>query len=168
MNNELLVNLININVIKPGTEIAVLRYGKSLDGTATATNRLRVFGAEDKDGNQKTINVNANHIVEVYECGITEKGIAFLKAHSTEDGKICAFGSESIKLIDHMLPVKLAGVYGFNADGTKRKQGKKRGRKPKKRVTVTNGQIDKLSRQPSNRTKKRASRKRRTAKANTT
>ena len=142
MDNELLVNLININVVKPGTEIAVLRYGKSLDGSAAATNRLRVFGAEDKDGNQKTINVNANHIVEVYKCTINEKGIAFLEAHSTEDGEDCSFGSESIELIDHMIPTKLAGVYGFNADGTRRKQGKKRGRKPKKRVTVTNGQIN--------------------------
>ena len=142
MDNELLVNLININVIKPGTEIAVLRYGKSLDGSVAATNLLRVFGAEDKDGNQKTIKVKANHIVEVYKCAITEKGIAVLNAHSTTDGTKCEFGADSIKLIDHMLPVKLAGVYGFNADGTKRKQGKKRGRKPKKRVTVTNGQIN--------------------------
>lgn len=142
MNNELLVNLININVVKPGTEIAVLRYGKSLGGTAAATNRLRVFGAEDKDGNQKTINVNANHIVEVYKCSITKKGLAVLNAHSIVDGEECEFGADSIQLIDHMLPIKLAGVFGYNADGTKRKQGKKRGRKPKKRVTVTNGKIN--------------------------
>ena len=133
MNNELLVNLININVIKPGTEIAVLRYGKSLDGSATATNLLKVFGAEDKDGNQRTINVNANHIVEIYKCSIDKKGIAVLNAHSTVDGSNCEFGAESIKLIDYMLPEKLAGVYGYNANGTKRKQGKKRGRKSKPR-----------------------------------
>jgi len=142
MNNDLLVNLINIDVVKPGTEIAVLRYGKSLDGSAAATNKLRVFEAEDKDGNQKTININANHIVEIYKCAITEKGLAVLNAQSIVDGEECEFGAESIQLIDHMLPTKLAGVYGYNADGTKRKQGKKRGRKSKKRVNVTNGQIN--------------------------
>ena len=131
MDNKLLVNLININVIKPGTEIAVLRYGTSLDGSVAATHFLRVFSAEDKEGNQKTKKIKANHIVEVYKCGIDEDGIAFLNAHSTVDGIECKFGADSIKLIDHMLPEKLASVYGFNADGTKRKQGKKRGRKPK-------------------------------------
>lgn len=140
MNNDLLVNLININVVKPGTEIAVLRYGKTLDGSLAATNRLRVFEAEDADGNQKTINVRANHIVEIYRCAIDEKGIVVLNAHSTTDGTKCEFGADSIALIDHMLPAKLAGVYGFNADGSRRKQGKKRGRKPKMRVTVINGQ----------------------------
>lgn len=133
MDNQLLVNLININVIKPGTEIAVLRYGKSIDGTVAATHLLRVFSSEDTDGNQSAIQVKANHIVEVYDCSVDEDGTAQLKAHSTIDGLDCKFGAEHIKLIDHMLPEKLASVYGFNIDGTRRKQGKKRGRKPKLR-----------------------------------
>ena len=133
MDNTLLINLININVVKPGTEIAVLRLGRSLDGSTAATHLIKVFGANNKEGEQKAIIVNANHVVEVYKCGITEKGKGFIKAHSIVDGVKCIFGSDKIMLIDHMLPEKLARVYGFNSDGSRRKQGKKRGRKPKKR-----------------------------------
>lgn len=131
MNPDLLLKMININVIKPGTEIAILRYGVSMDGGKTATHLIRVFSSEDKDGNQKTSTIQANHIVEVNECGVDENGEAYIKAQSTVDGKPFILRSEDVKLIDQMLPEKIAKVYGFNPDGTKKKQGKKRGRKPK-------------------------------------
>lgn len=133
MNNDLMVNLINTNVIRPGTEVAILRLGTSIDGSATASHFLRVFSAEDKDGEQETITVKANHIVETFECGVTDKGIGFIKAHSIVDGTNFLLKAKDIHLIDNMLPEKIAKVYGFNADGTKRKLGKKRGRKPKRR-----------------------------------
>lgn len=132
MNSDLLTNLINISVIKPGTEIAILRYGTSMDGSRTATNLLKVYSDEDNDGTQNPIKINANHIVEIYECGVDKEGVVYIKAHSVVDGKKFRLCASDIKLIDHMLPEKLAGVYGFNPDGTKKKQGKKRGRKPNK------------------------------------
>ena len=132
MNNDLMISLINTNVIRPGTELAILRLGTSIDGTATATHFLRVFSAEDKEGNQNTITVKANHIVEVYECGVINES-GFVKAHSVVDGAKFMLKADNIHLVDGMLPEKIARVYGFHTDGTKRKQGKKRGRKPKLR-----------------------------------
>ena len=134
MNNDLMANLINTNVIKPGTELGVMRIGTSMDGSPVISHRIKLYSAEDTDGNQTAISVNANHIVEVYECGIDEQKRAFAKAHSIIDGKRYIVFAIHVKLIDHMLPEKLAKVYGFNPDGTKKKQGKKRGRKPKLRV----------------------------------
>jgi len=131
MNPDLLLNLINISVIKPGTEIAILRYGTSMDGSKTATLRMKIYSGEDKNGNQNQTKINANHIVEVYECGIDSDNIPFMKVYSTVDGKKFILRAKDVKLIDHMLPEKIAAIYGFKPDGTKKKQGKKRGRKPK-------------------------------------
>ena len=133
MNNDLMKSLINTNVIRPGTELGILRLGNTMDGRKAAAHHIKLYTPEDADGNQEAIKVNANHVVETYDCGIEEDGTAFVKAHSTVDGKRFKLKAPHIVLIDHMLPEKLARVYGFNPDGTKRKQGKKRGRKPKRR-----------------------------------
>jgi len=131
MNNDLLVNLINISVIKPGTEIAILRYGRNIAGVKIASLLYNVYGEEDKDGNQVQKTVRANHIVETSKCGVDD-GVGYVRTFSVIDGKLFKLYAPDIKLIDHMLPEKLAKVYGFNPDGSKRKQGKKRGRKPNK------------------------------------
>ena len=132
MNNDLLINLINISVIKPGTDIAILRYGYDMAGAKIASLLLNVYDDEDKDGNQNKETIRANHIVETSECGVDDEGLGYIRAFSIIDGKSFKLYAHDVKLIDHMLPEKIGKVYGFNPDGSKRKQGKKRGRKPNK------------------------------------
>lgn len=50
---------------------------------------------------------------------------------STDDGKIRLFESCHIIGIDGMTPIRFAAVYGLMPNGSLRRQGKKRGRKPK-------------------------------------
>jgi len=130
MNKNLLTTLININIVKPGTEIAMLRIGNSMVGSGATSLKMRVFSTEDKDGNQQQIEVNANHLVEIYKCEIIDEEIS-IYAHSVVDGEKFILNDEDIVLIDSMLPEKLAAVYGYTPDGIKKIQGKKRGRKPK-------------------------------------
>lgn len=132
MNNDLLVNLINISIIKPGTEIAILRYGRNIAGAKVASLLYRVYDEEDKNGDQTRQTINANHIVETNKCGVDEEGLGYIEATSVIDETNFKLYADDVKLIDHMLPEKLGKVYGFNPDGSKRKQGKKRGRKPNK------------------------------------
>lgn len=124
--------LINNRVIQPGTELGILRKGNSIDGRPIVAHQIRVYSSEDKDGNQQPITVEANHVVEAYKCVIDEKGNGVVLAHSIVDGKKFKVYAVNIFLIDHMLPEKVAKVYGYNPDGTKRAQGKKRGRKSTK------------------------------------
>lgn len=62
-----------------------------------------------------------------------EKGedcISFTLQHIIEKNKI-KINEDSILAIDGMDPSRYADVYDINADGTNKKIGKKRGRKPK-------------------------------------
>ena len=130
MNQSLLTNLINSNVIRPGTELAILRYGIGLDGRSKVATNFIMAGTDGKSEQTK-----ANHIVEVCRCyrNAQDNGI-LIEAYSTVDGELFKVKPDDIHLIDGMSPKKIAYVYGYNEDGTKRKVGKKRGRKPKIRV----------------------------------
>ena len=125
MNHFLLRNLINNNIIRPGTELAILRAGIGLDGRRSASNFF-VIGTDEKQER-----IKANHIVEVYNSMIDDHDKIVIEARSVIDGKVFDIKPNDIQLIDGMKPKKLAYVYGYNEDGTQRKRGKKRGRKPK-------------------------------------
>lgn len=126
MNQSLLTNLINSNVIRPGTELAILRYGIGLDGIKRVATNFIMVGTNESPERTK-----ANHIVEVHKCYENEKGEILIEAYSTADGELFNVKPADIHLIDGMSPKKIAYVYGYNEDGSKRKLGKKRGRKPK-------------------------------------
>ena len=85
MNNDLLVNLINISIIKPGTEIAILRYGRNIAGAKVASLLYRVYDEEDKNGDQTRQTINANHIVETNKWGVDEEGLGYIDATSAID-----------------------------------------------------------------------------------
>ena len=124
MDHNLLRALINNNIIRPGTELAILRVGIGLDGRRSAGNFF-VIGTDEKPER-----INANHIVEVYACDADSDTIV-IEAKSIVDGKGFRVEPVDIHLIDGMKPKNIAYVYGYNEDGTLRKRGKKRGRKPK-------------------------------------
>ena len=126
MNQSLLTNLINSNVIGPGTTLAILRYGMGLDGRKRVASNFIVAGTEEKPEQTK-----ANHIVEVHKCYKNKSGKILIEAYSIVDGEMFKLKPDDIHLIDGMSPKKIAYVYGYHEDGSKRKPGKKRGRKPK-------------------------------------
>ncbi len=103
MDKELLVTLINNGVVREGTKITVLRTGIDLGGSPTP----RVIEILEIAGHKKV------------------KDEIMLATFRTSDGKKFKVKAAHIRLIDGMPPSRLVAAH--------KSEGKKRGRKPKKR-----------------------------------
>ena len=103
MEKKLLATLINSGVVRKGTEVTVLRTGVDLGGSPTP----RVIENLEIVGHKKV------------------KDEIVLAAFRTSDGKQFKVKAAHIRLIDGMPPSRLVAAH--------KSEGKKRGRKPKKR-----------------------------------
>lgn len=61
-----------------------------------------------------------------------DDNISFTLQHIVEKNRVCV-DDDQVIAIDGMDPMRFADVYDINADGSDKKIGKKRGRKPKQR-----------------------------------
>lgn len=138
MKNNLLVSLINKGIVQEGTEVVIYRSGTTMSG------HIKGF--------------NVEQIVEVIDAKI-KNGLAILETESTLDHKKFLVGAKHIFIIDGMRPEILGDVYGFNPNGTKKKvkidpvtgEEIKRGRKPKKKRSITTKLVGKKKRELMNR-----------------
>ena len=103
MEKELLSSLINKSVVRIGTEVTIVRRGSDLGGTPNAKVEERLEVLTHKK----------------------VKGEFVLEAFSTETGKVFKVKAKHIRKIDGMVPDRLVSAH--------KAEGKKRGRKPKKR-----------------------------------
>lgn len=103
MENELLLDLINSGVVRTGTEVTILRKGMDLGGSLNA----RIIEKLEVISHKKV------------------KGNIVLEAFNISDGRKFNVRAKHISLIDGMPPNRLVEAH--------KSEGKKRGRKPKKR-----------------------------------
>lgn len=103
MDKTLLATLINNGVVKEGTEVSVRRKGLDLGAS---------------------LNVTVEELLEIYSVEKV-KGNFLLRAFRTSDGRKFTVKAEHIGFIDGMPPSRLVTAH--------KSEGKKRGRKSKKR-----------------------------------
>lgn len=114
MNTNLIRKLVSAGVIRQNTEIDAFYKGVDMSGAPLA----RVRG---------TFFVRGLKINETAE-------LVIFDTISTIDGSARTIMSNDVVYVDGMEVDKLASIYGFDAQGGKLVQGKRRGRKPRNRV----------------------------------
>lgn len=117
MLGKLAESLVNKGVLTPGMEVEARYHGLGLGGTEN----IRVTGD-----------------FMIHEIFAGENGNIIFGLKSTSDGKSKRLSAETIITIDGMDPDRFASVYDVKPDGTDKKAGKRRGRRPKDR-SINNG-----------------------------